>query len=247
MTYKSESGHWYKRDGTPAYTQPNKSKPGETRNTTIRDARKLDLVPSVTTVLNVAAKPGLEAWKRNQVLMSALTLPKIEGEGLSEFSERIKLDAEQQVKDAMDEGTRIHGIIESYFESGDNANDPSVKAVADILKKTFGEQDWLSEKSFASPDGFGGKIDLHSNEVVVDYKTKEFTEQDMKKPFTYDEHILQLSAYRKGLGLPNAKIANVFVSRTVPGLVKLEVHDDDYWDRFKCLLDYWKLKNGYKC
>ena len=71
----SESNHWYTRDGLPQYTVPSK-KDGSPRATTLRDARTMNLVPSVTTVLNVAAKPALLAWLQQQVLLAALTLPR---------------------------------------------------------------------------------------------------------------------------------------------------------------------------
>ncbi len=63
----SESGHWYTQEGKPAYTVVGSN--GKVRNTTLRDAKKLKLLPSVTTVMSVAAKPGLEAWKQQQLLL----------------------------------------------------------------------------------------------------------------------------------------------------------------------------------
>jgi len=78
MIRAAESTHWYTREGVPMYTV--EAKNGNQRPTTLRDARALDLVPSVTTVLNVAAKPGLEAWKQRQLLLAALTLPRSEDE-----------------------------------------------------------------------------------------------------------------------------------------------------------------------
>ena len=54
----AESVHWYGQDGSPQYTVT--AKDGQQRPTTLRDARKFNLVPSVTTVLKVAAKPGLD-------------------------------------------------------------------------------------------------------------------------------------------------------------------------------------------
>ena len=69
---------------------------GKIRNTTLRDARKHDLVPSVTTILNVAAKPGLENWKLQQVLLAALTLPKRDQESESEYIDRIITDSKEQ-------------------------------------------------------------------------------------------------------------------------------------------------------
>ena len=70
----SESNHWYTRDGVPRYTVVGAN--GKERNTTLRDARKEGLIPSVTTVLNVAAKPALNQWLQRQVLLAALTLPR---------------------------------------------------------------------------------------------------------------------------------------------------------------------------
>jgi len=239
--YTSESGHYYAQDGSPAYTQPNKSKGGD-RPTTLRDAMKLDLVPSVTTILNVAAKPQLERWKANQIMMAALTLPQVEGESLKDFESRIWADANAQSNEARDKGTEIHGYIEAYFETGAYADNPYVIGVVSALDLSFGNQEWKAEKSFASPLGFGGKIDLYSDGVVVDYKTKD--KLDFKKPMTYPENLMQLSAYRKGLELPNAKTANVFIQRDLidgKASVKVEIHEEDYWDRFECLLTYWQL------
>jgi hypothetical protein len=70
----SESGHWYKKDGSPAYTTIGKT--GE-RATTLRDARKLGLLPSVTTINGMLSKAGLDTWKQQQVLLAALTLPRL--------------------------------------------------------------------------------------------------------------------------------------------------------------------------
>ena len=50
-----ESGHYYTRDGSPAYTTNG-------RGTTLRDARKLGLKPSVTTILQVVDKAALTSW-----------------------------------------------------------------------------------------------------------------------------------------------------------------------------------------
>ena len=51
----SESNHWYTRDGVPRYTVMGKN--GKERNTTLRDARTENLVPSVTTVCEEVPRP----------------------------------------------------------------------------------------------------------------------------------------------------------------------------------------------
>src|SRR5436190_23373532 len=46
---------------------------------TLRDARKLGLLPSVTNILGVITKPELTAWLQEQAVLAALTLPRLEG------------------------------------------------------------------------------------------------------------------------------------------------------------------------
>jgi len=246
MAYASDSGHWYDRQGQPCYTI--KGANGKIRNTTLRDARKHSYVPSVTEVMKVLAKPGLERWKLEQVKLAALTLPPVKGETLTEFSIRIDQDANQQSEDARNLGTDIHGAIERYFTGqAVNEHDQIVYSLAEALKKEFGNQEWYSENSFAHPLGYGGKVDIYSHDWVIDYKTKDFDEKDMKKKFSYDEHIMQLSAYRIGLGLPEANIANVFISRTHPGLIKVELHKKDKGEDFIALLNYWQIAKSFDC
>ncbi len=243
MAYASDAGHWYDKAGMPCYTIVGKN--GKERNTTLRDARKEHYVPSVTEVLKVLAKPGLERWKLEQVKLAALTLPAIEGESLDNFSHRIDQDSVAQMFEARDLGTSIHGAIERYFQGkATNGHDEIVISLAHVLRDAFGTQEWYAENSFASELGFGGKVDLFSKEWVIDYKTKDFTKDCMNKKFSYDEHILQLCAYRLGLGLPKAGIANVFISRSVPGLIKVEIHKKDLTQQWEALLKYWqKAKN----
>ena len=243
-TYLKESGHYYTRSGEPMYTV--KANNGRDRNTTLRDARKLDLIPSVTTILNVAAKPGLEAWKQQQILLAALTLPKHEGESIDAYAERVIQDSKQQAQDARDLGTDIHAKVQNAFEGGsDNDYSVSVKA---ILRHAYDDQEWISEQSFAHPQGFGGKVDLHCEAAVIDIKTKAFGPED--EPAGYEEHLMQLAAYRQGLLLPNARCANLFVSTTHPNLVSLfEWSNADVtrgWKMFESLLRFWQAKNNYQ-
>ena len=86
--FTAESGHWYTREGEPMYTIIGAN--GKERNTTLRDAKKEGLVPSVTTILSMIAKPSLENWKIDQALNSALTLDREEGESFQSFTYRCK-------------------------------------------------------------------------------------------------------------------------------------------------------------
>ena len=238
---QANSGHWYEKNGKPAYTV--KGKTG-VRATTLRDARKLDLVPSVTTVLNLLAKPGLDNWKQEQVLLSALTLPRILGETEDSWITRVIADSRESTKKAAERGTAIHNVIEAHYEQVYNPEPPPyLRNIENVLYDEYGAKLWIAEKSFAHELGYGGKVDLSTLGIVVDFKTKE---SSLDKAETYFEHHLQLAAYRVGLGMPDAKCAICFVNGTT-NEVKLcpidEEELDNAWEVFKALLQVWKIKN----
>jgi hypothetical protein len=247
----SESQHWYTKSGEPAYSVKNKD--GHQRPTTLRDARKLGLVPSVTTIIKCAASPGLEAWKLQQMMLAALTLPRAPEETEESFIGRIQSDSKEQAKAAAERGSEVHAALESFFETRHVTSKFSgaVLGTESQIVKVFGDLEWSTEKSFGHPLGFGGKVDLHSsdgNGVVIDFKTKEFTSDQVEKVQGYDEHLMQLGSYRVGLDLPDARCANVFVSVTEPGLVVIrEWSQEDLkrgWLMFESLLNYWYAKSG---
>jgi len=246
MTHAAESLHWYTRDGLPAYTV--KARDGSDRPTTLRDARKLNLVPSVTSIIRCAAAPALEIWKQQQVLMAALTLSKNPEETEVAYLARIMEDSKAQAKKAAEKGTAIHAAIQGHFEGEPSSENfwPYVKGAIKAVME-LGDS-WVAERVFCHPLGFGGKVDLHNHEVVLDFKTKEFTEDSDLK--TWDEHAMQIAAYRYGLGLDKARGAIAYVSTTVPGLCKvIEITPDELekgWTMFYSLLHYWQAKNTYR-
>jgi len=256
-----EAGHWYDRKGNPAYTQPNKSKDGETRPTTIRDARKLDLIPSVTTICNQLAKPGLEMWIKNQILLSAATTPHKRSEmSADDWIQIILEESKEQAKIAREKGILIHADIEKFFrgEQINPANKIRCLHVHDILREQGIEADAIEpEKSFASPLGFGGKMDLPAIEqcFLGDIKTTEFTIIDgmpykngKKAKLNWPEHLLQLAGYKFGNFPINAVVncCNIYVS-TIDNNVfchrwnreEIEMAEQE----FKLLLKLWWLKN----
>lgn len=245
--HPAESTHWYTKDGIPAYQV--KGKNGKMRNTTLRDARSEGYLPSVTTIIGCAAKPGLDRWKQEQVLLAALTTERVVGETESEYLSRIMEDSREQGRKAAERGTAIHESIERFYSDrkvSDNLD--HVRGVESALTAHFSNSEWLAEKSFGSSLGFGGKTDLCAPGIVVDVKTKEFSKD--KLPEAYDEHLMQLAAYREGLEMPEARCANLFVSANNPGLVHLvEWTQDDLekgWAMFEGLLNYWYAKTGLK-
>lgn len=244
--FVSESGHWYYRDGKPCYSLIGKN--GLERPTTLRDARKLALVPSVTTISRLMAAPALERWKSEQVLLAALTLPRRDEEIEKAWLTRVHEDSRAQALKAADRGTAIHTTIARLLRGLEVEAElaPFAQAAIDLVHQTYPGLEWASECSFASPLGFGGAVDLHSKiGVVVDFKSKD---GDLGNVKCYDEHYMQAAAYAQGLGMPEASCANVFVSRELPARAIIIQHTREDiirgWRMFAALLELFKAKTG---
>lgn len=257
--FASESGHWYcAKTGEPRYTLTGAN--GKERNTTLRDARKLNLVPSVTTIAKVEAKPQLTNWLVKQGMLACLTLPRVEGEDEETFMARALEDSKQQVRQAADRGTYLHGLLEKSIPIGAIHRDVPpedelyVLAVLNWLYKHFDGYTWSVERSFSSILGYGGKVDLHGTHptnppAVMDFKCKDFS--DPEKKMGYPEHCSQLCAYAHGLGFTAQKsiLVNIFVSSTTPGLIVTKVWDAEEkeyaWNAFLALIALWRARNKF--
>ena len=241
-----ESNHWYDKTGKAAYTTLDSK--GKERSTNLRDARKHGYVPSVTTILGVAAKPSLENWKVNQAINAALALEKRKGETDTQFLYRCKEYSRSVGKEAAEKGTIIHAMIEQGFEGGEETK-PYIK-IKEYLDKKFPNEKWTSEASFCAKDGYGGKIDLHSESgIFVDFKTKDNLSGKEGARLVFDEHGMQLSAYANGCGFDSPERVSIFVDREDTGLIVPYKWDKDTHPRhlamFKSLLTYWKLLKKY--
>lgn len=253
----SESGHWYDREGNPRYTIIGKN--GKERATTLRDARKEVLYPSVTTIMKCYPKFALTQWLIRQGIYAALTSPlQKDGETHEQYMDRIYRDAEEQAQKAREKGTDKHRIYELYL-SGDvfdltRSEQEECHRIITLLAfhLEISSYDLVlnsePEKSFSSPIGYGGKVDLHSRTLnfVCDFKTKEFDENVTK--LAWDEHLIQLQAYRNGLGMPQARMLNVFISTSVPGLARIVEHDREDikgYRKFMATFELWKEMNDY--
>lgn len=251
MTIAAEGGHWYRLDGTPCYEI--KRSDGTMRPTNLRDARKLDLVPSVSGIMKMAAADPLTRWKIRQHLLTSAAMPRQGGEDTESYIARILAETRQRLSEAPDTGTAIHACIEKDLcgQTYDPNFQPHVDGALRKLADWCGGLDGIeSEKSFAHILGYGGKVDIHKKletGFVADFKSKDFDEDSL--PDVWDNHAWQLSAYRKGFNMPDARCAIIFVSTKVPGLTHLvEIAQDELergWEMFKLLLRFWQLKNRY--
>ncbi len=248
--------HWYDTDGNPRYTVPYANGKGE-RDTNLTDARKLGLSPSVTTVLGLVDKPALTIWKMNQLFQTMVDYPPYDiksEEHLATYKKLIMGRAAKAGKDAADRGTEIHDALDIYYKIKYINPDfkEFINPVVKLLDAKFGNIEWVPEMSFTHPDRFGGKCDLHAkpceafpNGVILDFKTK--ATENFKGVKAYDEHCMQLVAYREGFNVPKAECFNLFISTHTPGELMLhgwsEENCQKAWTMFKCLLQYYLTAN----
>lgn len=253
-----ESGsHFYTAEGLPAYEVPYKDASKGFRKTTIKDARLMGLLPSSTTILKLLDKPALTAWKIENACLSVLTAPRLANEELDTFVKRVlQTDREQDAEStkAMELGTRIHNAIEvSLNQQG--AHDLSLiefdSFVVPVLKSLVDIGSIRATEKIIVGDNYAGKLDAivenDTHITVLDFKTCKVIP---KSP--YEEHLLQLSSYAAALGNTGGKIirtANIYISTSIPGEIKVVIHDD--WQKtfnegFKPLVQLWSYLNDYQ-
>lgn len=256
--------HFYdSKDGRPVYEVPMSTKEGM-RATTVKDARKLALVPSVTTVTGVLDKSGLLYYFYDKIVKAVFEEPELgDHEDWDVYVDRLIKASKKESEKASKRGSYLHDLLEKYIKgdvfSLSNEDFGYIEPVLhelDLLKPLkdgSGEitSYWNAEKSFSNSVGYGGKVDLYwsdgKNHIIIDFKTKNTTEK--KKFYRYDEHLMQLAAYRYGLGMPDARCIDIYFSALEPGIIEVhEWSEEDLirgFEMFRNLLGYWQLKNNY--
>ncbi len=251
----SESSHWYDKQGNPVYEVPYADPSKGIRPTTLSDARKLNLLPSVTKICNVAAKPGLEIWKATQILEASLTLPIQQGESVDDYALRVVADSKAQSQKAMDKGKECHAAIEDYIRGKTNVFwiKHCIKVQETLKQYGIDIFSGKPEHSFAC-NGYGGKIDWHTNEIVIDFKTKDKLTEIVKgkvkdKKLAWPENVEQLAAYGNGIAkLAMPRLINVYI-----GIEDMEIRIHEWsqqdalngWQVFQALLLVWQIRNNY--
>lgn len=269
--------HWYTNAAEPMHTMPNEAarkrgEDGAVRETTLRDARKFNLNPSVTTVTKIIDKGEmLLEWTVRQALYSALVHPdgfpqcELDADGcVSEkdpaflkWAKDCREDAKRQVAAKAERGSILHDAMmkaHHAYHSIEPQYLAHVDAMMAMLEKNFGRRTWIAEQCFAHPDGYGGSIDLQTADddpdpIILDYKFKDFDESRDAEYFVYDEHRMQLGGYRQGRRKPKARLFNAFGSISKPGLVLLHTHTEEDAQQgeemFALALKLWQAKNKY--
>ncbi|MEI7732835.1 MAG: PD-(D/E)XK nuclease family protein [Verrucomicrobiota bacterium] len=231
--------HWYLRDGRPFHEIGKKDGSGN-RAVNVADARKVLALPSVTNVLGVLAKPGLEAWKIEQGILAALTLPRRPDESLDAFAHRVVIDMGEQVEKASNFGTAIHNACEVYAVNKETTTDEKLLPFLTAWRKWFDENveriDCVEQVFVNLEHGYAGRVDMlaklkNIGWAVVDFKTQKIKRnaKGEPKPMFYEVWPLQLAAYQKAVAASTAKnitaLVSVVIDSIEPGPVHVRVWD----------------------
>lgn len=246
----AEDSHWYTRDGTPMYEV--RARNGRMRKATLADARKLDLVPSVTTILSIFVKEALERWKMRQVAYAAATTEQGD-ETTDEFIARVVEEAFEEVADAADLGKRTHAAISLYLTENMPCLDEEVLPFFGAFARWANgniETMLFSERAFAV-HGYGGKVDLGAilrdgTTAVIDTKTQR--SKPGKAMVAWDGFGEQLAAYARGLGYDDARLLNVIISTTEPGRLEVIEHTSErekLLEVFDAAFRVWTYRKRY--
>lgn len=267
LIQRESASHWYLPDGTPYHDVPRADGNG-TRSVTLRDARKVNAMPSVTNILSVLSKPGLDAWKQEQAIMAALTLPKRDDESLDAFARRVVTDMSEQVRSAADLGSAVHAAIEVYLQTGEPPENHDILRLFEPVKLWIDEHieriGLVETVAVHSEFGYAGRIDLVAKLkstgtwAVIDFKTQKM-KPDKKGVFQaafYETWPFQLMAYFRALNHAGEcsrrleDIASVVINSVEPTPVQVKIWPRDehepFWQAFQCARELWCFTKGYR-
>jgi hypothetical protein len=245
------SGHWYDAEGRSAHVILGKN--GNERNTTVADARKLGLYPSVTSILGIMDKPQLTNWKIEQAIMSSLTLPKEENETLEEYAKRIVKDSRESTKKAAEHGSRMHECMEDILlgrpVSRDEILAPYIKTFREWAEKNVEKTYWC-EKALVGA-GYAGRCDAYVKlkdvgDAIIDLKNRKVNPR--YEPF-FETDIAQLWAYRSASENPKCACVSVVLASNDATKLETKVWDEDELYQagiaFCAMQKVWAWVKGY--
>lgn len=211
--------HWYDLAGNPRHSAG------------LREARKENLLPSVTTVLGVWPKQILETYKIEQAIKACFEVTRGLDETMECYIQRIYDHSTEHRKATAAFGKRIHSACEYV-----NLNNGEVPVLEkDIERHVLAYRDWYLKnvKTVFSAEtvavnsllGFAGTYDLAAEILdidnvfipsIADIKTQNW--KDKPRPNIYDTWQFQLAAY--------AKTLNDYIPGLIRGGVSIVINSD---------------------
>ena len=242
---------------------------GELIDGNLRDARKVNALPSPTTVLGILGSPGLKWYFRRQIWEATCTTPRPPGMADEDYWELCQKWADEHAKNARESGGDFHSLVQKFHErcmkgDGDDFAAEMLSSIKEhshdnILPQFQAYTIWyfanvrrsLMAEQAVIGQGYAGRVD-HVAEMMdgriacLDCKTQDITK---KKKFTYYSNFaIQLAAYAGAIQpMPNCLIS-VMVSSNLPAVVESKTWErpvDYYLKIFMGLLSYWSFDNDY--
>jgi hypothetical protein len=195
------------------------------------------LIPGVTTVLGVLAKPALIKWANNLGLQG--------------------IDSNKYVDAAARIGTLAHYLVECHLAKTEPVLDDYSKSEIDQAENAFLKYlEWekqhdvrvvFSEIPLVSEIyGYGGTIDCYASidgkPGLLDFKTGKAI---------YNEHLIQLAAYKQLLNEGDHIVDSVRIIRIGrtedEGFEEKQVYNlSKHWELFRHLLEVYKLQKAIR-
>ena len=236
------------------------TKDGELIDGDLRLCRKLNGLPSPTTVLNILGSPGLKWYFRKQMWEAAVTTPRLPNEGDDDYFDRCCRWADEHGQAARDKGGDFHDLAQRFHghlnverlltDSEAIGMRPQFEAyvkwyLANVRRSLMVEQAVIGQ-------GYAGRVDhvaemMDGRVLCLDVKTQDTTKK--KGKFTYyDQWPIQLAAYAGACKMPIHGLMSVAVSSNLPAVVETKLWERDweyYHDIFMGLLKFWMHSNEY--
>ena len=265
--------HWYTKNGQAMHRVPGKTVAW--RDTTIADARIMGLLPSVSGITKMWANPGLDRWKQDITIESALKFAIQSAYGEMDEDKlyaEIRAESNKVAGAAADLGVKIHAAIESAlrFEQWENQSVELADGKLVELKELVGPAlDKLEELGIKIVEtekvvtslyhGYAGQMDVSyvNGDVagVLDFKSTKT--KPTKKIDVRQGQSMQIAAYHhacwsskdKPHFQPNHQGINLYISTTEIGRIDVVKYDAaelaKQWEGFLACLTLWRLQNNY--
>jgi len=247
------SGHWYDAEGRSAHVIIGKN--GKERNTTVADARKMGLLPSVTSVQGILHKEQLVSWRIEQAIMSALTLPKEENETLEDYARRVVKDSKESTTKAANHGTRMHEQAENILMGRAVCKDEDLQPYIATFRKWSEEnieKTYWCEKGLVGA-GYAGRSDAYVRmkgvgDAMIDLKNRKINKKYNAAPW-YPTDAQQLWAYRNASENPKCACVSVVLASNDPEYIMHHQWDEDELYQagiaFCAMQKVWSWVKGY--
>jgi hypothetical protein len=244
--------HWYTKNGEAMHRVPGKTV--AERDTTIADARTMGLLPSVSGITKMWNNPGLDRWKQDIAIESALKYAKTDYTESSEWSNddllhaAIRAEANKIANAAADLGVKIHAAIESALgcQQWENETvglaDGKQVELKELVDPALAKLEELginiveTEKVVTcSSHGYAGQMDVSyvkgNIAGVLDFKSTKT--KPTKKIEVRQGQSMQIAAYHyacwgskdKPHFQPNHQGINLYISTTEIGRVDVVKYD----------------------